>query len=298
MNDERQQSTRQLFARARGERPSTALRARVLASGLKEIERRPQSGPRALRAPVRWRRRAGGVAAALALCAGALLALSHSLGKREGSTARESVASVAISAEPTPGGTHGASTADDRVAKRAPALEPPPSEAAVQAPSADRAAYPPAPPSQRIETRGGPRVRPSAAAATSPAAVEGAAESVPQEPVLAAPPASVAAPGAVAAPGSLGDQLAQLQRARAALRSGHAAQALELIDAYQLGGQAFGAEASLLRIEALAATGERARAAERARQFLRDYPNSPLVDRAQSLASELTGAGGGSARVP
>ena len=45
------------------------------------------------------------------------------------------------------------------------------------------------------------------------------------------------------------------------------------------------AEADLLRIEALAASGQRDAAAEAARQFVSDYPNSPLIDRALSYAS-------------
>jgi hypothetical protein len=85
---------------------------------------------------------------------------------------------------------------------------------------------------------------------------------------------------------SLGEQLEQLKRARAALRAGEAGRALELIDAYRASptGGELGAEASLLRIEALALSGQRDVAAREARQFASDYPNSPLIDRALGFA--------------
>ena len=47
-----------------------------------------------------------------------------------------------------------------------------------------------------------------------------------------------------------------------------------------------GAEASLLRIEALAASGRRDEAARLARKFAVDHPNSPLIDRALAFVRE------------
>jgi outer membrane protein assembly factor BamD (BamD/ComL family) len=70
------------------------------------------------------------------------------------------------------------------------------------------------------------------------------------------------------------------------LRAGDARRALELIDAYRAlptGGE-LAAEASLLRIEALALSGQRDAAAREARQFASAYPNSPLIDRALGFA--------------
>lgn len=86
---------------------------------------------------------------------------------------------------------------------------------------------------------------------------------------------------------SLGEQLAQIKRARAALRAGDHARALRLLDAYraQPGGAELAAEASLLRIETLAASGQRDAAARAARKFASDYPNSPLIDRALGYAA-------------
>lgn len=87
---------------------------------------------------------------------------------------------------------------------------------------------------------------------------------------------------------TLAEQLEQIKTARAALRAGDPARALSLLDAYQArsrGGE-LAAEASLLRIEALAASGRRGEAAELARKFAVDHPNSPLIDRALAFTDE------------
>lgn len=86
----------------------------------------------------------------------------------------------------------------------------------------------------------------------------------------------------------LGEQLARLKSARAMLRAGDAAGALRVLDAYRDGahGGELGAEAALLRIEALAASGERESAASAARRFMTEHPTSPLIDRARSFAVE------------
>jgi hypothetical protein len=75
------------------------------------------------------------------------------------------------------------------------------------------------------------------------------------------------------------------------LRAGDHQRTLELIDAYRASPTAgeLGAEASLLRIEALALSGQREAAAREARQFAADYPNSPLIDRALSFAPDGAG---------
>jgi hypothetical protein len=99
-------------------------------------------------------------------------------------------------------------------------------------------------------------------------------------------PAAATPPPAAAPRASLGEQLEQLKLARAALRAGDHQRALELLAAYraQPTGRELGEEASLLRIEALALSGQRDAAAREARQFASDYPNSPLIDRALSYA--------------
>jgi hypothetical protein len=101
--------------------------------------------------------------------------------------------------------------------------------------------------------------------------------------------------GAGSAPVTLADELASLQRARAALRSGDAKQALRELDHYDfvLGGRQLKAEASLLRIEALSRAGQVDVAAAQARRFVQQNPNHPLVDRARSFAVHSSeGAGG------
>jgi hypothetical protein len=96
-----------------------------------------------------------------------------------------------------------------------------------------------------------------------------------------APPAKPATP-----PATLSEQLDQIKRVRSLLRSGDPKRALELLDQYPGGspGSALAAEATLLRIEALAAAGRATEATALARQFATTYPNSPLIDRARSYA--------------
>lgn len=281
MSEERELRTRQLFASARREGPSAALRARVLAVGLQELEQPPRSPSRVARRPaLRWR--GSGVVAGLALAAAVMLFLGLD-GERFGPTPSESIAEVAISAEPHAAGAPGVGAVEQETAKRAVPVASPPPEPAPEPPA----------------------VLPSVAAPSRPEARRAVAPARVSAPPATSVDSAEAAPAPLqaaerAAPSSLSDQLAQLQRARSALRSGQAAHALELLDTYQgqLDGQTFGAEATLLRIEALAATGQRERAAELARRFLHDYPNSPLVDRAQSLASQLSGAGGAASELP
>jgi hypothetical protein len=85
--------------------------------------------------------------------------------------------------------------------------------------------------------------------------------------------------------GSLADEVAQLQKAKLALKSGNPAQALSELSIYS---QRFprpmlGAEASVVRIEALSASGNSARAKSLAEAFLAKNPNSPYATRLRSL---------------
>jgi hypothetical protein len=80
-------------------------------------------------------------------------------------------------------------------------------------------------------------------------------------------------------------ELDLLKRARTVLRSGDAAQALDLLTrhARERTGNGLEAEATLLRIEALAALGQHADASELATRFVHENPNSALGDRAKSF---------------
>ena len=87
---------------------------------------------------------------------------------------------------------------------------------------------------------------------------------------------------------SLSDELALLESARSALASGSGERALELLDRYErtLRGTRLRTEASILRVEALAASGRRAEAASLAGEFVKKNPGSPLVDRARAFAGD------------
>ena len=93
-------------------------------------------------------------------------------------------------------------------------------------------------------------------------------------------------------PATLEHELTALRSARAALRSGDTQQALRELDHYEqaLGERQLVAEAALLRIEALAASGRTDAAVALARRFVSERPNSPLVDRAQSFATRASRA--------
>jgi hypothetical protein len=98
-------------------------------------------------------------------------------------------------------------------------------------------------------------------------------------------PASGAVPGAKQQQGSLADEVAQLQKAKLALKAGNPSQALAELGTY---GQRFprpmlGAEATVLRIEAFSQSGDAARAKTLAEGFLAKYPNSPYATRLRSL---------------
>ena len=100
-------------------------------------------------------------------------------------------------------------------------------------------------------------------------------------------PPHAAAPAASPTPrATFAEQLDVLARARAALRAGHAQSALEILDGHAstLRQNDLEAEGRLLHIEALASQGDSARARREAEEFVHDYPNSPLLERAQSFA--------------
>jgi hypothetical protein len=109
-------------------------------------------------------------------------------------------------------------------------------------------------------------------------------EDLPTLPNESAAPGS--APAAAKAPqGSLADEVAQLQKAKLALKSGNAGLALAELGTYS---QHFprpmlGAEASVLRIEALSQSGDAAHAKSLAEGFLAKNPNSPYASRLRSL---------------
>jgi hypothetical protein len=89
-------------------------------------------------------------------------------------------------------------------------------------------------------------------------------------------------PSAVAPP-TLEAELAVLDRARTELAAGNQDAALASLDHYDttLRGTHLTLEARLLRIQTLAAKGDRARAAALARELVTQHPDSPLAERAR-----------------
>ncbi|HTV18765.1 MAG TPA: hypothetical protein VMG12_08845 [Polyangiaceae bacterium] len=273
---------RRLFASVRREGPSAELRQRIQAAGRAELARKAEPArERALQPPRhtptplarRWLAVAGlAVAAAVAL---ADLEL--------GATPQRD---VLISAERSgaAAATHGSSERDPR----APVMPVPPAVPASDGPSRDvdespRPSLAPATPEDVASRQRSPTPEPPASRPESPDARVAT-------PPARMPPAPAVPDGAATSPDAprltLGQQLEKLKTARAALRDDDPQRALQLLDAYraQPGGADMAAEASLLRIEALAASGQHDAAAQAARQFASDYPNSPLIDRALSYA--------------
>jgi hypothetical protein len=101
---------------------------------------------------------------------------------------------------------------------------------------------------------------------------------------------SASGPRTTAKPPSLGSEVALLERARTALANDDPSQALRTLDEYtrDLRGTALRDEATLLRIDALARSGQKSAAQRLARGFVDHHPDSPLADRAR----RLTGLGG------
>lgn len=86
--------------------------------------------------------------------------------------------------------------------------------------------------------------------------------------------------------GDLRDQIALVDAARTAVKSGATERALALLHRYEttFPGGAFRPEALALRIEALDDAGRSAEARSLAREFLARYPQSPVADRVARVA--------------
>lgn len=149
------------------------------------------------------------------------------------------------------------------------------------------------------ERRPAPIEHPAAPVATSSAPAPVEREAAPL-PVASAPiqsPARVKtrAPAPSAVPSSprpaeptparpsLAQDLQELMRVRNTLRAGDGTGALELLDQRSTAGGELDAEATLLRIEALASVGRHEQASELARRFVASNPNSALADRAKAF---------------
>ncbi|WP_437602503.1 hypothetical protein WMF28_12890 [Sorangium sp. So ce590] len=146
----------------------------------------------------------------------------------------------------------------------------------------------PAPANQAQKAPGAPSPL-AAPPASGPARTEPAP--VPEERAAEEPP-----PPAATAAGSprarersartLASELALLDKARRALRSGDTAAALALLarHAREFADPQLADEAAVIRVEALASKGDRAGANAAARRFLQEHPGSPHADRVESAA--------------
>lgn len=134
-----------------------------------------------------------------------------------------------------------------------------------------------------------PADTPPRSAAVREAAEPRAAQDAPAPAASAQPkaPPSRASERPVRAAASLADEIALLDQARSALRARDGARVLALVDRYErvLRGTRMRSEAQLLRIEALAQSGQRKRAAELAARFVKEHAGDPLADRARALSS-------------
>jgi hypothetical protein len=290
---------RRLWTSVRQERPSSELRARVLAAGRAErarmafapqlvtpelertqLERTREKRPRRL--PVRWALGAL-AAAALALLWTRLEPRAVLISAERSSPVLGSPASgVAAPASPaTPGPTRSGPAARDA---RENADETSP--AATPRSAAPEAQTPPETPAP-TRTVATPHARPrdvpeadTAAASPAPIDTEAPTATLPTgtEARTDTPPARVA--------GNLAEQLEQIKRVRAALRAGKPELALSLLDAPGAETDTLAEEASLLRIESLALAGRHEESARAARAFAERHPSSPLIDRAMSFAGE------------
>jgi hypothetical protein len=113
----------------------------------------------------------------------------------------------------------------------------------------------------------------------------------PAESAAPAAPPRRTAPAAPALPKPISDLREQRQAidaARRALAAGKSGETLAIVDGYDARTAAplFGQEASLLRIEALLAQGQAARAQALGRAFLARHPQSPLAQRVRSLTEK------------
>lgn len=133
-------------------------------------------------------------------------------------------------------------------------------------------------PQAKPVARAGPEPVPVLAVDPTPAA-ERAALAAP-EPVRRAPPR------AVQPAHRLGDELALLDRARAALAEQASDRALRLIEEYtrRFAGGVLRPEADVLRIEALVQRGDTERAERLSRRFTRAHPGHLLSSRVQRVA--------------
>lgn len=162
-----------------------------------------------------------------------------------------------------------------------------PSEAG--APAAEQAmAPPPSPPVTQAVAAVDPADEPKVAPEPVSAPPSGGADKV----VRKAQRPRAEKEEAVASPSQIREELVLLDRARSLLQAGNAPPALTVLNDYRrrFPSGALKQEAAVLRVEALSQTGEKRRASALARRFAQQHPDSPHLERVETLAKPQRGA--------
>jgi len=154
-----------------------------------------------------------------------------------------------------------------------------------------RGARAPSDPPATSETMATPSPEPTLAGSTAIAPPVHAAPppvvSAPPKIVRTPPPATTIPPKAKKNASTLDAETALLDGARASLRAGRPGDALRTLDGYdaRFPDGLLAPEATVVRIEALVKSGDRAGARLLGQNFLRAHPGSPLADRVRSLTN-------------
>lgn len=143
-----------------------------------------------------------------------------------------------------------------------------------------------APPAFGVDAPRAPSVAVIAAQPSPTSASAPAAEVLEPVRLEALPRAASPASNAKAPSNDLGEEMRLIDSARAHVGSGAAKKALSVLAAYErrFPRGALRQEAAVLRVEALEKSGNEKRAAELAKKFVSEHPNSPHVERVQNLA--------------
>jgi hypothetical protein len=128
---------------------------------------------------------------------------------------------------------------------------------------------------------------PPAERAVLPSAATGVSKTVPAAKVQPSAGTASAPPSEPERPreSDFRDELALVERVRTQLSRGETEACLRTIDQYRerFGGGAFVQEVEVMRVEALATSGDKERAQAVGRRFLSQYPGSPYAERVRSV---------------
>jgi hypothetical protein len=125
---------------------------------------------------------------------------------------------------------------------------------------------------------------PTPSASKPPPAASATVSAQPPSVVVSSPSPSTRKAPKPPPPPSLSQEVESLDRVQAALDADDPGRALALLDVYRRsGGGRMGAEAQLLRIEALSRAGRSEQARQLAAEFVATHPGNPLIDRARAF---------------